>query len=244
MISSSSLRATLALGLLLCVASSCGYYFVAGPLNPTSAQQADMQVADDGGVTYSKDRFDVRMRPMTNEELDRLYDISSEAGPDSPNPYTFGSTDFGDGPQPDRFTVFQISIKNYAYPKVLIDPGRIELVSANNPRQYWSLDQQQLETYLRAYAIGYRGNAYKLYQERMDILRRTMLKPDPVFSGQEMTGYVVFPPLHDDVTEVIVHIHGATLRFDFRGEPVEQIDLSYRFERNVEKRFGGDTDGA
>ena len=222
------------------VLASCGYYYVAGPLTPSPGQMEAMTVADDGGVTFSLGRLDIRMRPLTDDELNRQFPSLSAAGSKSTNPYTFGDTEFADGPSPNRFTVFHVSVKNYAYPKIVIDPGRIEMVASNN-RQYWSLNIQQLETYYRTYAIGYRGNEYARYQERLDILRRTMLNADAIFSGQESEGFIVFPPLHDDVTEIEVHIHDATLRFDFRGEPVEQIDITYNYEREVDKKFGGET---
>jgi hypothetical protein len=228
-------------GLVVCLLSlaSCGYYFVAGPLTPSNVQMEEMTVADDGGVTFTLGRLDVRLRPITDEELNRQFQSASAMGTKSTNPYTFGDTEFADGPSPSRFTVFHLNVKNYAYPKIVIDPGRVEMV-ADNGRQYWSLDIQQLETFYRTYAIGYRGNEYARFQERLDILRRTMMKSDAIFSGQEKEGYILFPPLHDDVHSVDILIHDATLRFDFRGEPLEQIDISYSFERQVEKRYGGE----
>jgi hypothetical protein len=48
-------------------------------------------------------------------------------------------------------------------------------------------------------------------------------------------GYVIFPKIHDDVEEVIVEIPELGVRYDFRSEPVETIDLSFRFKRNIRK---------
>ena len=229
---------TPALCCLLALLTGCGglgYYYVGSCLEPTPEQAQDMIIADDGGVTYSRGRLDLRLRAVSVDELNRQFASTSAAG--STNPYTYGGDDGGDGPTPVRFTVFHLSVKNYAYPKVVLDPARIELMTSNR-RQYWSLGLQQLEAYYRTYVTGYRGNEYTRYQQRVDLLRRTMFKAEPVFSGQEAAGYVVFPPLHDDVTKMRVTVHDAVLRFDFHGEPVELIDISYDFEREVDKVFG------
>ena len=219
--------------LLISGVSGCGYYHYAGELQPKKEQAASTTVADDGSVTFIQDRLEVRLKPMTDEELNRQFSSHSESGPKSTNPYTFGDTKFWEGEKErTRFTVFRLSIKNYAYPKVKIDPAKIVLKS-NNKREYWSLNLQQMDTYYRSYAIGYRGNEYARYQERLDLLRRTLFRNEEIFSGQEAEGFVVFPVLHPDVKDVKAIVHDAVLRFDFRNEPVETIDINYFFEREV-----------
>ncbi|MEE2659260.1 MAG: hypothetical protein VX733_12195 [Candidatus Latescibacterota bacterium] len=228
-------------GLVLTSAWGCSYHYVAGPLRPTETQGTEMTIADDGGVTFTQGRLEVRLRPVTADELNRQFAAVSATGQKSTNPYTYGDTEFWDGMDHTRFTVFQLSVKNYEHPKVQIDPVRVELL-ASNSRQYWSLNLQQLDTYYRAYAIGYRGNEYSRYQDRVDLLRRTMFNSDPVFSGQETEGFIVFPALHSDVESVQLIIHDASLRFDFRNEPLEQIDISYAFEREIGKTYWGQED--
>jgi hypothetical protein len=98
---------------------------------------------------------------------------------------------------------------------------------------YWSLSLQQLDTYYRAYAIGFRGNEYARYQERLDVLRRTLFRNEEIFLGQEAEGYVVFPALHHDVDRVEAIVHDAVLRFDHRNEPVETVQIQCRFEREI-----------
>lgn len=223
-------RWLLAIGVML---QACGYYHYAGALRPQEEQSTSIAVADDGSVTYTRDRLEVRLKPMSDEELNRQFPTNSQSGPTSTNPYTFGNTKFWGGePQRPRFTVFRLSVKNYAFPKVKIDPARIVLESESK-REYWSLGLQQLDTYYRAYAIGYRGNEYARYQERLDLLRRTLFKNEEVFSGQEVEGFVVFPVLHPDVGKLKVVIKDMVLRFDFRNEPVEAVDIECRFNRDV-----------
>ena len=219
-----------ALGIVL---FGCGYRYYAGPVRPAEVQPESMSIADDGTVTFSQDRFEVRLKPMSDEELNRQFFNDSQAGPRSTNPYTFGNTVFwGEDQERHRFTVFRLSVKNYAYPKVKIDPARIVL-RASNKREYWSLSFEQLDTYYRAYAIGYRGNEYARYQERRDLLRRTLFKNEEIFSGQEADGFIVFPALHPDVKDMEVVLHDVVLRFDFRNEPVETIDIHYFFTRDI-----------
>ena len=77
------------------------------------------------------------------------------------------------------------------------------------------------------------GNAYATWNERDAILRNTMFPDRPVFSAQESEGYLVFKPLAPDVEELTVHVPGVVVRFDFKGDPVEAVDVAMRFEREI-----------
>ncbi len=231
-----SWMAAAGLALLALCASSCGYRHWAGPLRPVEPQAAGLAVADDGSITFTRHRLDVVLRALTDEELNRQFATQSVGGHAATNPYTYGDRRFEDDEeQHTRFTVFQLRVKNYAFPKVRIDPASV-LLTTRNGRKYWSLNLGQLETYYRAYATGYGGTAYGRFKARLDLLRRTMLSGEPVFSGQEASGFLVFPVLHADVRHVEVTVHDAVLRFDFRDEPVETVDIVYRFERAVGRR--------
>ena len=224
------LRLCCVLFLALVSVSGCSYHYVAGPLAPSDTQGEGMTIADDGSLTFGRDRLEVTLRPMTDSELDRKTEAAGGA-----SPYTYGDITFEDGRPRSRFTVFLLSIKNYEFPKVVVDPAQVELI-AENGRHYWSLNIQQLETYFRSYAVGYRGNEYAVFQERRSMLNGTMFTADAVFSGQESEGYVVFPVLHEDVGSVEVVVHDAALRFDYRNVPSETVDISYRLEREVGKK--------
>ena len=218
-------------------AYGCGYHHYATPLRPVDEQGAAMTVADDGSVTFTQDRLEVRLTPLTDEQLNRQFASQSNDGPRSTNPYTYGNTEFWEGAKKrSRFTVFRLAVKNYAYPKVKIDPAKIVLRAQNN-REYWSLNLQQLDTYYRAYAIGYRGNEYARYQARVDLLRRTMFKNEEIFSGQEVEGFVVFEALHPDVSQIEVVVQDCVLRFDYRNEPIEDVDIPYSFVRDIGKEY-------
>jgi len=225
--------------LYLTLFSGCGYHYYAGPLRPDTeaGQTADMEISDDGTVTFVQERLEISMRPMTDEELNRQFSGYSKKGIASTNPYTFG--DWKD-PEldriPSRFTVFRLKVKNYRYPKMWVDPRKAVIV-AHNGREYYPLDLSQLEEYYLPYVTGYAGNQYAYYQERMDILKNSLYAGDPIFSGQETEGFIVFPRLHHDVYHIRLRLRNVVLRFDFRNEPMERIDVEYRFERDIGRIF-------
>ena len=222
---------------LLLLGSGCGYTYYASPLRPAEGQDEEVTVAGDGSATYARGRLEVRLRPLTAEELNRQFASHSRSGPASTNPFTFGDTELGEGGEGQpRFTVFHLNVKNYAFPKVQIDPTQIRL-AAGNGREYWTLDVRQLENYYRVYVLGYRGNEYDRHQERLDLARSNMFRKEAIFSGQEAEGYVVFPVLHPDVSRIEVTIYDTVLRFDYRDEPVETVDIRYRFEREVGRLY-------
>ena len=64
-----------------------------------------------------------------------------------------------------------------------------------------------------------------------------MLKDEEIFSGQETEGFVVFPVLHPDVSDIEVQVLDVILRFDFRNEPVETTNISYKFVRDIGKIY-------
>jgi len=215
--------------LLLC---GCGRYF-AGSLYPTAEQTAGMRVSDDGTVTYTRGRLTVSLRPMTDEQLNRQFPALSAAGARSTNPYTYGNwAPMGERWTPSRFTVLWLKVSNYEYPKVQLDPTRITIITTNR-RRYRALRLDELSEYYRAYALGLAGNAWGRFQERVDVLRRTMYAGAAVFSGQEAEGFVVFPPLDDDVVQLTVTVPDVALRFNYLDEPVETADLQYVFAREV-----------
>ena len=196
-----------------------------------------MEVRDDGTVAYVYERLEISLRPLTDAELNRTFAPESSKGAESTNPYTYGNwTPLGDSWTPPRFTVFLLRAKNYAYPKIRVNPQKVTLLSENR-RQYQPLDQLRLNEYYRAHALAWAGNAHSRYREQDELLRRTLYKQRMVFSGQEDEGYVVFPPLPPDVTRFSITLEDVALRFNYADEPVESIQLTYRFERDVYRGY-------
>ncbi len=138
---------------------------------------------------------------------------------------------------PPKYTVFLLKVKNYAYPKMKIDPSKAELISTTSKRTYDVLALEEILEYYYAHALGYAGNYYQRFQERRDILRRTLYENEALFSGQEKEGFIVFPRLDPDVKEFSVQLSDIALRFNYRQEPVETVELTFRFQREVFKGY-------
>jgi len=228
--------------------SGCGYYLVPGSFQPLQVEQQQvpgegtrMEVLDDGTVTFIQNRLEVSVRPMTDEELNRQYpthsDDSSGPADELPsNPFTFGNwEDPRPGHSPKRFSIFKVSVKNYEYPKVKFDPLQV-VVHSGNGRSYYPWGSYDFEEYFRRYPLAFNGLGYLRLNERRDIVTRAKYPDDEFcFSGQEVEGYVVFPKIHPDVKEITFEIPEVGIRYNFRNEPVETINLSFRFRRDVRK---------
>jgi len=223
--------------------SGCSYRYSAGDLKPMSEveQGVDKMVADDGTVSYKQGRLEISLRPITDAELNRQFSAYSKDGAGSSNPYTFGnSTYFRTGDTPQRFTIFSAFVSNYEYPKVYLDPKKVYITTSNG-RKYYALTREQLSIYYRRYirggtggnAPGVSGNAHYVWKEQEGLMRRTMFVDEQVFSAQERQGYLVFKPLAPDVDELTVHIPQVVVRFDYKGDPTEDVDVEMRFARKI-----------
>ena len=165
-------------------------------LRPAAEQAEGTIVTSDVAVVFAQDRFEVYLRPMTAEDLIRLFpSMAQEALQD--------------------LTVFRLGVRNYYYPKVGIDPASIVLRSADG-REWRNLAVGEPDGVDLPYWLAHWLSSYDLRS---------------VFSGQEMSGYVVFEGPDADVRDIEVTVKDAVLRYDYRGEPVQTVDFTYRFER-------------
>lgn len=115
-------------------------------------------------------------------------------------------------------TVFRLGVRNYYYPKVFIDPASIVMRSPDG-RKWYNL------------APAYFAPVPTPGRDRNERLREALFTADAVFSGQEKSGYVLFTGLDPDVRDIQVTVKDAVLHYDYRGEPVQTVDFTYRFER-------------
>ena len=225
--------------LSLSLVAGCGHYVVPGKFEPAevtqqqSAEGTQMQVQDDGTVTFVQNRLEVSVRPMTDEELNRQYPSQSNnaSGPGDEVP----STPFTTGNWPPRLSVFKITVENYEYPKVKLDPLKI-VIESTNGRTYFPWGAYDVEEYFRRFPLAFNGLGYLRFDERRDIVNQAKYPDDEFcFSGQDVEGYVIFSKIHDDVGSILFRIPDFGLRYNYRNEPVEEIDLSFRFERELKK---------
>jgi len=228
--------------------AGCGHYLIPGKFEPLEAAQQEtvgestrMDILDDGTVTFVQNRLEVSVRPMADEEINRQYPAQSSdaSGPTDElpsNPFTYGNwIDGRTGKSPQRLSIFKITIKNYEYPKVKLDPLMITVESVNG-RHYYPWGDYDAEEYFRRYPLAFNGLGYLRYKERRDLYTQAKYPDDEFcFSGQEVEGYVVYSKIHADVGEIAVKIPEVGLRYNYRNEPVETIDLSFRFKRDIKK---------
>lgn len=209
--------------------AACGRYF-ATPLRPAAEQRQDMVVNDDGSVTYNLDRLAITLRPMKDEEMNRL---ASPSGDLSVNPYTFGDLILpGESWTQSRFTVFRMEVANYQFPKVQFNPDNSR-ITARNRRTYDSLSFAELYDYYRAHWLGRTGQGRVEFRARTDMLNRSLFSSDFIFSGSDADGFIVFPKLDDDVRSIQVDLTDVAIRFNYSDEPVETIDLAFQFDRDI-----------
>ena len=226
----------------------CGHYLIPGRFQPlevaqqqTDIQGSSMKILDDGTVTFVQNRLEVSVRPMTDEEINRQFPAESTnaSGPADElpsNPFTYGNwIDPRTGKAPQRLSIFKITVKNYEYPKVKFDPLMVTVESANG-RIYYPWGGYDVEEYFRRFPLAFNGLGWVRYDARKDLYSNAKYPDDEFcFSGQEVSGYVVFSKIHDDVAEIAVEIPEFGLRYNFRNEPIETIDLSFRFKRDLKK---------
>ena len=221
----------------LVLLTGCGR-FLGGPLKPMAEDQQapNMVISDDRSVTYVFERLEIGLKPMSDQELNRQFPSFSNQGPVSTNPYTYGNWKrMGEQWIPPKYSVWRLKIKNYAYPKIQVDPAKIELISDSGYRTYATLNQTEILEYYYSQIVGYAGNEYRRFTEREDILNRTLFKGEALYSGQEAESFIVFPKLDPDVKGFSVNVEDIALRFNYRDEPIETTDLSFRFQREVYK---------
>ena len=232
------LKKLLYCGLVPALLAGCSYQLSFGSLQPVDSQHqsANINVLDNGTVIFTEGRLEVGVRVFTDRELNRQFEQYSRGGNKSSNPYTLGDFKPPDREEtPGLFTVLLLSVKNYEFPKVIVDPLNIGVRSASG-RMYEPFSLALLEQYYYPLAQGYAGNAFhNLFQQRVDILRQTLYKKEPVFSGQEESGFVVFPRLHEEVQQITIFVNNIVVRFDYAGRPTRTLNAVYRFEREVEK---------
>ena len=156
--------------------TGCSYRYYAEDLQPLSEsdQGENKEVSDDGSVTYNQARLAITLRPMTDEELNRQFSAYSNQGANSPNPYTFGNSEyFRTGDTPQRWTVFKLNVSNYEYSKVYLDPEKVYITTSNG-RKYYAVNREQLSIYYRRYAGGVVEVTDLVFQETLLLLGKSV----------------------------------------------------------------------
>ena len=187
--------------------------------------------AIDSSVVYAREGLRVRVEHLTDAELEAEI-------PGEENPYTYhDEVDVSLGHVPVRFTVFQVTVNNPTFDKVLLPPEKTVLMTDRGQvMRPYALSRAEahgaprnFETYWLSRGVQ-SGNEQKLYLERMGILRGTVYHENSfVFKGNSYTGKIVFDPLPPGTRSVTLHITDMVLEFGLFDVPETTTDLSFGF---------------
>jgi len=190
-------------------------------------------------IVFDKGTFKVEIKYMSDYQLNNFeFPEESKGGIYSTNPYTYGDwVDPELGYTPNRFTVFKVSIYNYAAPKINFDPENAILLSDRGDRFIaYGLEAKtskfhSLEEYYRA-RKGSTGIDEDVFEARMGIARRTMLTYGrPLYKGDSREGLVVFDPLSEGVERIKVVLKNFIVGYDENNVPSDFIDINFYFKR-------------
>lgn len=186
----------------------------------------------DTSLVFVKEGLRVKVRHLTEGEL------NAEV-PSADNPFTYrNQVDMELGYVPVRFTVFQVTVSNPTFDKVLLQPEHAVLVTGRGGvlRPYMLTraeaggDVHNFETYWLSRGVQ-SGNAQKLYLERMSILRGMVYHKDAfVYKGKSYSGKLVFDPLPRGTSQLELRLNDFVLEFGLYDVPETVVDLSYPFQ--------------
>ncbi|MBI3587028.1 MAG: DUF4159 domain-containing protein [Ignavibacteriales bacterium] len=194
---------------------------------------------DSLGVVYDRKSYKVEVKYLSDYQLNNFeFPDDSKSGEFSANPFTYAEwVDPQVGYTPNRFTVFKISIYNYASSKLNLDPELSFLVSDRGDvlpgygREEKSSRNQSIEGYYRK-RKGSSGVDDEIFERRMGIVRQTVLYLGrPIFQGDSREGIVVYDPLDESVEKIKLVMKNFIIGYDENGEPSEYVDLQFYFKR-------------
>ena len=191
-------------------------------------------------IAYEMEGCRIEVEAMTDEALNALFPEESSKEEYSTNPYTYGNwVDPAYGYTPNRFTTFRVTVYNYTFAKVLLNPlegvlytdqgDKLHAYGIEATSPYGSFEQYYKR--LR----GQSGNEYYRYDQRIGILRSYNYgNNELIFKGEHYGGFIVFDPLSKNVKRVALVLRDVVLRFDAFGRPLEQVDVPFVFDRHIE----------
>lgn len=185
----------------------------------------------DASVSYVHEGLRLRVDHLSAEELDAQI-------PGAENPFVHRAVDYDHGYVPQRFTIFQVTLNNPTFDKVLLEPSRTYLVTDRGQvlrpyaltRADAAGDPRNFETYWLSRGVQ-SGNSQKLYLERMAVLRGATYQPNSfVFKGSTYSGKIAFDPLPVGTESVVLHVDRLVLEFGIYDIPKTQTDLAFPFD--------------
>ncbi len=208
-------------------------------LEPKESEREGHSIGDGGIASYDLEGSPIDVQYMTDSALNEMFPEESKGGEFSSNPYTYGDwVDPNFGYVPNRFTVFNVSVINYTFSKMRLDPLKVILLTDRGDRMESytvspAADRKSLESYYRS-ILGISGNEHFRFLTRIGIARWSTYGEDEViYKGENYGGFIVFDPLHSEVRNVRLILKELAYKFDASGKPIDTIDLSFDFSRTV-----------
>ena len=113
---------------------------------------------EDSTTVFQRGGFRLKLRHLGDRQLNEEYARFTYREPNL-NPFTYGrDRDLDLGYSPPRFTVFEMTVVNQTFPKVMVDPARMTLLTDRGDRfQYWSVRKRDAPNSFEAYYMERRG---------------------------------------------------------------------------------------
>jgi len=211
-------------------------------LVPRSDLGPDYALGADGTVAYAVAGLRVEVRYVTDRALNALWPQESAQGPHSYNAYTYGDyVDPQAGYVRNRFTVFAVSVYNLGFPKVELQPLQSRLTTNRRGEKLTPYGTttgsaaHSFESYYRA-RKGVTGNEDYRFDMRLGQVRTSNYGVgEKIYKGENYSGFIVFDPLAAEVAEVCLHIRDFVLKFNAFDQPLQTLDLDFRFVRHIEQ---------
>lgn len=244
----------LSVGLGLCavmaITAGCGLippekeFFQSWEPDPALVQSdpEHYRISEDGvALTYDIEGLQISLRPMTDRELNVKYpEESNKEGRNSTNPYTHGIwVDPNLGYTPPRFMAFEVSVFNFPFAQIRVQP-KDALLATDRGNRLETYDINEADNPQRSFERYYAergggkgassGVSRIQFEERMGIVRSSLYRNnEPVFKNDRYQGFLVFDPIDNRVRQVTVTLSRVALKFDVFGDPVETVDIPFRF---------------
>ncbi len=206
----------------------------------SSQNDRNYRLSDDKqSIIYDAKDYKIEIKYLTDYHLNTYeFPDQSQSQQFSTNPFTFGNwIDPELGYTPNRFTVFKVTIYNYAGGKINLDPENIFLKTDRGDelnsygREEKNSRYQSLEAYFKK-RKGTSGIDDDVFESRMGIVRRSVhYLGKPVFRGDVRDGLIVMNPLADEVEQLKVTIKDFILGYDENNQPSEFTTLKFYFRR-------------
>ncbi|MBI2430163.1 MAG: hypothetical protein HYV29_15455, partial [Ignavibacteriales bacterium] len=192
-------------------------------------------------MIYDAKDFKIEIKYLSDYHLNTYeFPDQSQSEEYSTNPFTYANwIDPELGYTPNRFTVFKVTVYNYAGGKINLDPENIFLKTDRGDelnsygREEKNSRYQSLEAYFKK-KKGTSGIDDDVFESRMGTIRRTVhYLGKPVFRGDVRDGLIVFDPLAEEVEYVRLTIKDFILGYDENNQPSEFLSFNVFFRRTA-----------